>query len=115
MRLSSPNMTTAALLAVVMILFGAVGHAAEVMPPAPKKHFNDYANVVSAGTAAQLDQQLVNFERESSSQIVVAVFQTMQSDSDVADYTQRLAQSWGVGTKEKNNGAVLFVFLKDRS
>jgi uncharacterized protein len=38
----------------------------------------------------------------------------MQSDSDVADYTQRVAQAWGVGQKERRNGVVLFVFIQDR-
>ena len=28
----------------------------------------------------------------------------MQSDSDVADYTQRIAQSWKVGSKRPRNG-----------
>ena len=35
----------------------------------------------------------------------------MQSESSVADYTQRIAQTWGVGQKGRNNGAVLFVFV----
>ena len=38
----------------------------------------------------------------------------MQSDSDIADYTQRVAQAWGVGQKERRNGVVLFVFIQDR-
>jgi hypothetical protein len=38
----------------------------------------------------------------------------MQSDSDIADYTQRVAQAWGVGHKERRNGVVLFVFIQDR-
>jgi uncharacterized protein len=38
----------------------------------------------------------------------------MQSDSDIADYTVRVAQKWQVGQKDKNNGAVLFVFIEDR-
>lgn len=38
----------------------------------------------------------------------------MQSDSDVADYAQRVAQSWGVGQKEKRNGVVMLVFIADR-
>src|SRR5215216_3723452 len=38
----------------------------------------------------------------------------MQSDSDIADYTQRVAQAWGVGQKERRNGVVLFVFVQDR-
>src|SRR5207302_7544839 len=50
---------------------------------------------------------------ETSDQVVVAVFQKMQSDSDVADYTQRVAQTWGVGQKDRRNGVVLFVFIED--
>ena len=38
----------------------------------------------------------------------------MQSESSVADYTQRIAQTWGVGQKGRNNGAVLFVFVENR-
>jgi uncharacterized protein len=45
---------------------------------------------------------------------VVAIFPKMQSDSDIADYTQRVAQAWGVGQKERRNGVVLFVFVQDR-
>src|SRR5882762_21775 len=38
----------------------------------------------------------------------------MQSDSSIEDYTQRVAQAWGVGQKEQRNGVVLFVFPQDR-
>ena len=87
--------------------------AGEVMPPLPTEYFNDYAGVVSGATAARLHQTLADFERQSSDQIVVAVYPTLQSDSDVADYCVRVFRSWGVGQKAKNNGAVLFVFVKD--
>jgi uncharacterized protein len=87
--------------------------AGEVIPPAPAAYFNDYASVVSAATASQLDQTLENFERQTSEQIIVAVFPKMQSDSSVDDYTVRVAHSWQVGQKDKNNGAVLFVFIQD--
>ncbi len=99
------------------ILLGAWGLtalAAEVIPPKPAQYFNDYANAVSAATAARLNQTLENFERETSSQILVAVFPKMQSDSSIEDYTVRVAQSWRVGQKAKDNGAVLFVFTQDR-
>jgi len=42
------------------------------------------------------------------------VYPKMQSDSSIEDYTVRVAQSWGVGQKNNNNGAVLFVFVQDR-
>jgi uncharacterized protein len=89
-------------------------HAAEVIPPKPDRYFNDYAGVVSKEVADRFNEQLAQFERETSDQVVVAVFPRMQSDSDIADYTQRVAQTWGVGQKERRNGVVLFVFIQDR-
>jgi uncharacterized protein len=99
----------AALLLMVPPLF-----AAEVIPPKPDHYFNDYAAVVSKEVAQRFNEQLAQFERETSDQVVVAVFPKMQSDSDIADYTQRVAQAWGVGQKERRNGVVLFVFIQDR-
>lgn len=102
------------LLAIHVLLLGFRLIAAEVIPPAPARYFNDYAQVISADTAARLNQTLENFEKESSSQIVVAVFPEMQSDSSIEDYTVRVARAWKVGQQDKNNGAVLFVFVQDR-
>jgi uncharacterized protein len=95
-------------------LFAISAHAAELIPPKPAGYFNDYAGVVSKEAASRFNEQLAQFERETSDQVVVAVFPKMQSDSDIADYTQRVAQAWGVGQKERRNGVVLFVFIQDR-
>jgi uncharacterized protein len=105
----SPAITLA-----VAVMLAMRAHAAEVIPPKPDGYFNDYAGVVSKGAASRFNEQLAQFERETSDQVVVAVFPKMQSDSDIADYTQRVAQTWGVGQKERRNGAVLFVFIEDR-
>jgi len=88
--------------------------AAEVIPPKPDRYFNDYAGVVSKEVAQSFNEQLAQFERETSDQVVVAVFPKLQSDSDIADYTQRVAQAWGVGQKQRRNGVALFVFIQDR-
>ena len=102
------------LLLPALALFAISAHAAEVIPPKPSAYFNDYAGVVSKEAASRFNEQLAQFERETSDQVVVAVFPKMQSDSDIADYTQRVAQAWGVGQKERRNGVVLFVFIQDR-
>ena len=88
--------------------------AAEVIPPAPPNHFNDFAGVVSSETATQLNNELAQFERDTSTQIVVAIYPRMQSNSSVEDYTVRVAQQWGVGQRDRRNGAVLFVFQESR-
>jgi len=102
-------------LPILLIALVAINaHAAEVIPPKPDRYFNDYAGVVPKAAADRFNEQLAQFERETSDQVVVAVFPRMQSDSDVANYTQRVAQAWGVGQKERRNGVVLFVFTQDR-
>lgn len=88
--------------------------AAEVIPPAPTRYFNDYAHVVKTTTADQLNKKLEDFEKATSNQVVVAIFPKMQSDSSIEDYTQRVAEKWGAGGKKRNNGVVLFVFRDDR-
>jgi uncharacterized protein len=98
---------------VLVFAFCLRAFADEVIPPAPTQYFNDYARVVSSATASQLNQTLEDFERQSSEQILVAIFPTMQSDSSIEDYTVRVARAWKVGQKDKNNGAVLFVFVQD--
>ena len=101
------------LLIILALCLGFHLGAAEVIPPAPKLYFNDYANVVSTATANQLNETLAGFERESSEQILVAIFPKLQSDSAIEDYTVRVARAWKVGQKNLNNGAVLFVFVQD--
>jgi uncharacterized protein len=88
--------------------------AAEQIPQAPPQYFNDYAHVVSASTATRLNKSLSDFEKDTSNQILVVIYPKMESDSSIEDYTVRVAQSWRVGQKAKNNGAVLFVFIQDR-
>ncbi len=87
--------------------------AAERIPPPPSRYFNDYAGVVSRGTAEELNAKLNQFERTSSNQVVVAIYPRMESDSSVADYTVRVAQAWKAGQQGKNNGAVLFAFMQE--
>ncbi len=97
-----------------LLLAAGILRAAEVIPARPAHYFNDYAGVVPAEAAGRLDRQLEQFERDTSNQLVVAIYPKMQSDSSVFDYTVRVAQAWGVGQKERRNGAVLFVFIQDR-
>lgn len=87
--------------------------AGERIPPVPPRYFNDYAGVVSRQAADRLNTRLEQFERESSNQLLVAIYPRMESDSSVEDYTVRVAQAWDAGRKNRNNGAVLFAFMAE--
>lgn len=87
--------------------------AAERIPPAPPRYFNDYAGVVSRPVADQLNVRLEQFERDSSNQLLVVIYPKMESASSVEDYTVRVAQAWRAGQASKSNGAVLFSFMQE--
>jgi uncharacterized protein len=102
------------ILPLIALLLSVIFVRAETIPPKPAGYFNDYAGVVSKEAALRFNEQLAQFERETSNQVVVAVFPKMDSDSDVADYTQRVAKAWDIGQKDRGNGVALFVFVEDR-
>lgn len=99
----------------LFLLLEGGAEAAESIPPRPARYFSDFANVTKLGTRDLLNTELENLEKQSSIQIVAAIFSKMASDSSIEDYTVRVASSWGVGQKGKNNGAALFVFIENRS
>jgi uncharacterized protein len=87
--------------------------AAEI-PPKPTRYFNDYASLIDSGTAQQLNQRLEDFERQTSNQILVVIYQSLPADAVMEDFTQDAFRAWKVGQSGRNNGAVLFIFVKDR-
>ena len=86
---------------------------AQTFPPKPDRLVNDYTQTLSADQVSQLEQKLVAFDDSTSTQIAVVIIKSLEG-YDVADYTQRLAESWGVGGAKNNNGVVLLVSLGDR-
>jgi uncharacterized protein len=84
------------------------------LPALPENYFNDYAGVVPGETSRRLDDQLRQFERDTSNQLVVAVFRRMETDTSIVDYSQRIFDAWKVGQPKLDNGAVLIVFVENR-
>jgi uncharacterized protein len=88
--------------------------AAANIPPKPPRYFNDYASLVDAQTAERLNRQLEDFERETSNQLLVVIYPNLPFDSAIEDFTQDAFRAWKPGQQGRNNGAILFVFVKDR-
>ena len=61
-----------------------------------------------------LNQTLEDFEKQTSSQVVVAVYPKMESDSAHRKITRCGSIARGAwGKKDKNNGALLLVFVQE--
>ena len=99
----------------VACLCSAVSVSAAVkLPPKPAEYVEDQAGILSVPTRRALIAQLKQFERDTSNQVLVATYPNVPADFQLEDFTQRTAESWGVGQAQKNNGAVLFIFPQSR-
>ncbi|HEV8474966.1 MAG TPA: TPM domain-containing protein [Methylomirabilota bacterium] len=74
---------------------------------------NDYAGLLSAADRQRLEAKLAERERATGTQMVVAIFPSLDGGS-VEDVSIRLAQQWRIGAKGLDNGVILVVFAKDR-
>ncbi|WP_069660234.1 TPM domain-containing protein [Arcticibacter eurypsychrophilus] len=106
------NVKQGLLLALSFLLITA-GLRAQELPPKSDRLVTDFTNTLSAEQTNRLEQKLVAFNDTSSTQIAVVLIKSI-GVYDIADYTVKLAENWGVGQKGKNNGVVLLAAIDDR-
>jgi uncharacterized protein len=102
-------------LAIALVVLAAAqgGAWALALPPSPDSRVVDDGGALAPEAKDRLEAKLARIERESSNQIVVAVFESLDGE-DAADFSNRLFEAWGLGNKDRNNGVLLAVFLRDR-
>ncbi|MDQ0121125.1 uncharacterized protein J2W17_000062 [Pseudomonas lini] len=73
----------------------------------------DNAGMIDPSVREQLTQQLDAHEKASGEQLVVVTLPDLQG-ADIADFGYQLGRHWGIGQKDKNNGALLIVARDER-
>ncbi len=93
-------------LLVVALLAAACAYAVD-FPPLTGRVV-DAADILSAATRADLNRELEAHERATGQQIVVATVPDL-GGLPIEDYGYQLGRHWGIGNKERNDGALLIV------
>ncbi|MFN7940762.1 MAG: TPM domain-containing protein [Thermoanaerobaculia bacterium] len=112
MRAARPAL--AALLALALGGGAGAARAATPLPAKPARWLTDLAGVLSPAAAEAIDRKLEAFEKQQGTQLLVVIFRALPADEALEDFTQRTAESWGVGRAKEDDGAVLFAFVDDR-
>lgn len=73
----------------------------------------DEAKVIDLQTKTELEQQLAAFEQSSGNQIVVVTLRGLQQ-RPIEEYGYQLGRHWGIGQKDKDNGALLIIVPSER-
>ena len=104
----------AGLLAWGLTLSAAAPTRAETpIPPAPDRWLTDNAGLLSAEQRASLDARLAAYQQQTGHQVLVYIDRTT-GGVPIEDWAARAFQSWRVGRKGIDDGAVLFLFNDDR-
>lgn len=84
--------------------------AAPQAPPKPAKfdYVYDYAGLLDRETAATISSLGRELDGKTEAQLVVVTVASL-GDSTIEDYANTLFRSWGLGSREKNNGVLLLV------
>lgn len=86
---------------------------AYVSPGVPSGYVNDYANIISDATEAQINQELQQFEASTTIEVVVATVNSLDGD-DISPFANTLFREWGIGKKDTNNGVLLLIAPNER-
>ena len=73
----------------------------------------DNAAMIEPSVREQLTRQLDAHEKATGEQLVVVTLPDLQG-TDIADFGYQLGRHWGIGQKDKNNGALLIVARAER-
>jgi uncharacterized protein len=87
--------------------------AALAIPPAPTHYVTDTVGALSSSARDSLEGELRGFETVSGHQVIVWIGDTT-GDTPLEEWTSEAGQRWKVGRKGKDDGAILFLFMRDR-
>ena len=78
----------------------------------PTGYVNDFAHVIDARSAAQIEAYCGNVERATGAQFAIVTVDSLEDDP-VEDVAVRLFKEWGIGKKGTDEGLLLILAIKD--
>jgi uncharacterized protein len=108
---ASPHLLSALFLAFAATTSAAQGSRLEV--PKNDGWVTDLAGLLSAEKERELETLMESYRTGTSHEIALLTIPSLQGES-LERFALEVGREWGIGTKEKNNGALLVVSKEDR-
>ena len=108
-----------ALFATCLLVISSPVGAAKATPyqgalPALTAPVNDFAKVIDAGSAAELDRIIRVLQTTTGDVVVVATIDTFAPYATIEEYATRLFEQAGIGTRKADSGVLMLVAVRDR-
>lgn len=98
-------------LALCILYLSSFAYALDV--PKLQGYINDYANMISSPTKAEIENELKAFEQTDSTQIVILTIPSLEGEV-IEEFSIKVAESWKIGQKVKDNGVIFLVAKEER-
>ncbi|HOB14329.1 MAG TPA: TPM domain-containing protein [Novosphingobium sp.] len=105
------TLVVSALLALALLLVPALAKAQTF--PQLTGPVVDQADVIPPDVEARLTQKLTALKTQSQRELTVVTLSSLEG-YDIADYGYQLGRHWGLGNKERNDGAILIIAPNER-
>jgi uncharacterized protein len=99
----------------VIIIFLSTVPAFAADYPAPVNSFfvNDFSGVIDDSIENGMLNAAVELQEKTGAQVVAVTVDSI-GDNTIEQYAYGLFKEWGIGQKDKNNGVLILVAVKDR-
>ena len=98
--------------ALALLILPTAAAAVTVPEPTDDFYVNDYADVLSDSVKKEISSTNETLYQTTGAQIVVVTVQSLGGEN-LEDYAYALFNSWGIGSKEKNNGLLLVLAIQE--
>lgn len=80
---------------------------ADVKFPARIGYVNDFEGIFTPDQVKVLNEQVTKQEKETGNEIAIVTIGSFEPYPSLFDYSLALANQWGIGKKDKNNGIAI--------
>jgi uncharacterized protein len=110
-RPPGPDLTACCLLALAVI--GVAGEVAAKDVPFLAGRVNDYAAMIPQKVQDAITATLTDLEKKTGAQVAVLTVDSLDGEP-LEDYSMKVAETWKLGQKGKDNGVLILVAKADR-
>lgn len=96
-----------------MCLAAGLATAVDFSALKPQGYVSDFAQVIDAGSRAEIENYCVAVERSTGAQVAIVTIPSFEGEP-VEDVANTLFRAWGIGQKGTNEGVLLLLSIQDK-
>ncbi|HEY0705530.1 MAG TPA: TPM domain-containing protein [Polyangia bacterium] len=112
--MSFPRVLIASVVALGVIASASAGAETRSVPPTPATYVTDSGDFLSSAVRRELEERLAAYQAATGRQVVLWIGQRTDVRESIEDWAARAFSAWGVGTRGRDDGVIIFILPHER-